>query len=106
MVSQEVVLFAGTIKENIAYGCLQPPSDEQIESAAKQANVHSKLLVPFHTHTYTRTRTHPHTLSLHMCSYILLLLFLLRNRFHHHLFEGIRHRSGRERNQSLHRPNP
>lgn len=36
MVGQEPVLFAKSIKENIAYGCHRPISDEEIHEAAKQ----------------------------------------------------------------------
>ncbi len=39
MVLQDVYLFAGTIRENIAYGNLEA-TDEQIEAAAKMANCH------------------------------------------------------------------
>jgi ABC transporter fused permease/ATP-binding protein len=39
IVPQDVILFGGTIKENIAYGKLTA-SDEEIESAAKKANAH------------------------------------------------------------------
>ena len=39
MVAQDVFLFGGTVKENIAYGKLDATMDEIIE-AAKQANIH------------------------------------------------------------------
>ena len=39
IVQQDVFLFAGTIRENIAYGCLDA-TDEQIIDAAKKANLH------------------------------------------------------------------
>ena len=39
IVQQDVFLFAGTIRENIAYGCLEA-TDEQIIDAAKKANLH------------------------------------------------------------------
>lgn len=39
LVSQDVFLFAGTIKENIAYGNLEA-SDKEIIEAAKKANIH------------------------------------------------------------------
>lgn len=39
IVQQDVFLFAGTIRENIAYGCLKA-TDEQIIDAAKKANLH------------------------------------------------------------------
>ena len=40
MVLQDVYLFAGTVRENIAYGCPNA-TDEQIIAAAKLANCHS-----------------------------------------------------------------
>ncbi|KAI4453874.1 atp-binding cassette sub-family b [Holotrichia oblita] len=40
MVLQDTWLFDGTIRENIAYGC-PDASDEEIESAAKDAHIHS-----------------------------------------------------------------
>ncbi len=39
IVQQDVFLFAGTIRENIAYGCLDA-TDDQIIEAAKKANLH------------------------------------------------------------------
>jgi ABC-type multidrug transport system fused ATPase/permease subunit len=43
LVPQEVILFGGTIKENIAYG--KPgASQEEIEEAARQANAHDFVL--------------------------------------------------------------
>jgi ATP-binding cassette subfamily B protein len=43
-VSQETFLFHGTVRENIAYGCLgdngEPPRDEEIEEAARAAEAH------------------------------------------------------------------
>lgn len=39
IVPQDVILFGGTIKENIAYGKLSA-SDKEIEEAAKKANAH------------------------------------------------------------------
>jgi ABC-type multidrug transport system fused ATPase/permease subunit len=39
IVPQDVLLFGGTIKENIAYG-MTNATDEQIEEAAKKANAH------------------------------------------------------------------
>lgn len=39
IVAQDVFLFAGTVKENIAYGNLNA-SDEEIIEAAKKANIH------------------------------------------------------------------
>lgn len=43
IVAQDVFLFAGTIKENIAYGKLGA-SDEEIIEAAKKANIHEFVL--------------------------------------------------------------
>lgn len=43
IVAQEVFLFAGTIKENIAYGDLDA-TDEQIIEAAKKANIHEFVM--------------------------------------------------------------
>lgn len=43
IVAQDVFLFAGTIKENIAYGKLGASDDEIIE-AAKKANIHEFVL--------------------------------------------------------------
>lgn len=43
LVSQDTVLFSGTIKENIAYGKPQA-SKEEIENAAKAANAHDFIL--------------------------------------------------------------
>lgn len=43
MVAQDVFLFAGTIKENIAYGDFSA-SDEEIIEAAKKANIHDFIL--------------------------------------------------------------
>ena len=40
MVPQEILLFGGSIKENIAYGCIRASGDE-IMAAAKQANAHT-----------------------------------------------------------------
>ncbi|MBQ9902042.1 MAG: ABC transporter ATP-binding protein [Clostridia bacterium] len=39
IVQQDVFLFAGTIKENIAYGCLNA-TEEEIMDAARKANLH------------------------------------------------------------------
>ena len=39
IVQQDVFLFAGTIRDNIAYGCLDA-TDEEITDAAKKANLH------------------------------------------------------------------
>lgn len=43
MVAQDVFLFTGTIKENIAYGDLDA-TDEQIIEAAKKANIHDYIM--------------------------------------------------------------
>lgn len=43
MVSQDVFLFNGTVKENIKYGCPNA-TDEQIIAAAKAANAHEFIL--------------------------------------------------------------
>jgi len=43
MVAQDVFLFNGTIKENIAYGDLDA-SDEAIMEAAKKANIHDYIM--------------------------------------------------------------
>ncbi|GAB9476359.1 Multidrug resistance protein abc superfamily [Globisporangium polare] len=40
LVGQEPTLFIGTIAENIGYGLLTKPSQEEIEAAAKMANAH------------------------------------------------------------------
>ena len=41
LVSQEPILFARSIKDNITYGLDRPVNDNEIESAAKKANIHS-----------------------------------------------------------------
>ena len=43
MVAQDVFLFTGTIRENIAYGNLNA-TDEEIIAAAKKANIHDTIL--------------------------------------------------------------
>ena len=43
MVAQDVFLFSGTIRENIAYGNLDATDDEIIE-AAKKANIHDYIM--------------------------------------------------------------
>lgn len=43
IVAQDVFLFAGTIKENIAYGNFEK-SDEEIVEAAKKANIHEFIM--------------------------------------------------------------
>ncbi len=47
MVAQEVFLFNGTIKENIAYGDLEA-SDEAIVEAAKKASIHDYIMTLEH----------------------------------------------------------
>ncbi len=42
IVSQDVFLFNGTIRENIAYGCPEA-TDEQIIDAARKANIHDYI---------------------------------------------------------------
>ena len=47
IVQQDVFLFAGTIKENIAYGKIGA-TDEEIERAAKRAEIHDDIMkMPF-----------------------------------------------------------
>lgn len=41
IVQQEPILFSGTIKENIVYGLKGEPSQEDVEFACQQANVHT-----------------------------------------------------------------
>lgn len=43
MVAQDVFLFTGTVKENIAYGNLEA-TDEEIIDAAKKANIHDTIM--------------------------------------------------------------
>ena len=40
LVSQEPVLFAGTVAQNIAFGCETTPDQSAIEEAARTANAH------------------------------------------------------------------
>ncbi len=47
MVSQNVFLFDGTVRENIAYG-LESVSDEELESAARRANIHDFIMTLEH----------------------------------------------------------
>lgn len=44
LVAQEPMLFAGSIRDNIAQCCARPPSDLQIEAAAKIANAHEFIM--------------------------------------------------------------
>jgi len=44
LVSQEPVLFARSIKENIKYGMSTPVTDEQVEVVAKKSNIHSFVM--------------------------------------------------------------
>ena len=43
IVAQDIFLFGGTIKENIAYGNLNA-TDEEIIEAAKMANIHNFII--------------------------------------------------------------
>lgn len=43
MVAQDVFLFSGTVRENIAYGNLEA-SEEEIVAAAKRANIHDAIM--------------------------------------------------------------
>ncbi|ABR50728.1 ABC transporter, transmembrane region [Alkaliphilus metalliredigens QYMF] len=43
IVQQDVFLFSGTVKENIAYG-KQNPTDEEVMEAAKKANAHEFIM--------------------------------------------------------------
>jgi len=43
LVSQEVILFNGSVRENIRMGCLEA-SDEEVEEAAKSAEIHDFIL--------------------------------------------------------------
>jgi len=43
IVSQDVFLFHGTIRDNIAYGC-ENATDEEIERAAKEAQIHDYIM--------------------------------------------------------------
>lgn len=47
MVAQDVFLFTGTIRENIAYGNLDA-TDEEIIAAAKKANIHNDIMAMEH----------------------------------------------------------
>jgi len=38
IVQQEPVLFSGTIRENIEYGLQEPPTDDELDEACRQAN--------------------------------------------------------------------
>ncbi|KAL3467823.1 P-loop containing nucleoside triphosphate hydrolase protein [Aspergillus heterothallicus] len=44
LVQQEPVLFQGTVTENIALGALEPPTEEEIHDAAKQANAYDFII--------------------------------------------------------------
>jgi ATP-binding cassette subfamily B (MDR/TAP) protein 1 len=44
LVSQEPNLFDLTVRENIAFGCQTPPSEEEIIRAAKEANIHDFIM--------------------------------------------------------------
>lgn len=43
LVQQDVFMFAGTIKDNIAYGCTDA-TDAQIEAAARRAEIHQDIM--------------------------------------------------------------
>lgn len=47
VVSQEPTLFSGTVAENIAFGCPDGLSQEEIEHAAKLANIHDLVMTRF-----------------------------------------------------------
>jgi len=51
IVTQDTILFNDTIANNIAYGC-QGASQEEIESAAKQANAHKFIIGGHHAEAY------------------------------------------------------
>ncbi|GAB4815223.1 hypothetical protein N2152v2_002269 [Parachlorella kessleri] len=52
LVSQEPVLFADTIFANIAFGCEEVPTQEQVEAAARVANAHDFIsALPHGYHT-------------------------------------------------------
>lgn len=56
IVAQDVFLFAGSVRENIAYGDLDA-TDEQIVEAAKRANIHDFIVgLPNGYHTYVGER--------------------------------------------------
>jgi ABC-type multidrug transport system fused ATPase/permease subunit len=44
LVSQEPTLFAMSVKENIVFGCVVAPSEEDIVKAAKEANIHEFIM--------------------------------------------------------------
>ncbi|KAI9344850.1 multidrug resistance protein 1 variant [Zopfochytrium polystomum] len=44
LVSQEPNLFDMTLEDNITFGCVEKPSREEIESAARQANIHDFIM--------------------------------------------------------------
>jgi ATP-binding cassette subfamily B (MDR/TAP) protein 1 len=52
LVSQEPNLFDLTVKENITFGCTNVPSQEEIENAAKMANIHDVRLFLIHLIVY------------------------------------------------------
>ena len=43
IVSQDVVIFSGTVRENLQYGCIHP-EEEKMSSAAKDAEIHDFIL--------------------------------------------------------------
>ncbi|KAK9375957.1 P-loop containing nucleoside triphosphate hydrolase protein [Lipomyces chichibuensis] len=44
LVQQEPVLYAGSIKYNVSLGSPRPVSDEEVETACKQANIHNFIM--------------------------------------------------------------
>ena len=42
-VPQKIYIFTGTIKDNITYGCLRKPSEDEIIQAAKKANIYNEI---------------------------------------------------------------
>ena len=70
VVSQEPVLFANSIKANIAYGCDREVSQEEIEAAAQSANAHSFIMdLPEVWHNSTHHYMFLHTWSIEMRGY-------------------------------------
>jgi ABC-type multidrug transport system fused ATPase/permease subunit len=51
LVSQEPNLFDMSIRENIGFGCKVPPTLEEVENAAKAANIHDVHLLYLHSLT-------------------------------------------------------
>ena len=63
LVSQEVILFNSSVRENIRMGCLEA-SDEQVETAAKAAEIHDFILSLPHAcaQAYQTAKHHPSSL--------------------------------------------